>query len=112
MPNEPEKYLNIGEVAAQTGLTLRALRFWEDKGLIHPLREKHHRYYTRGDVEKIKRFKALSTLGFTLKQIRLMETEHPVDVGRAVVRRCEEALTDLEAKRDAMTAAFNLLVAG
>jgi hypothetical protein len=37
------RWMTIGEVAREFGLTLRALRFYESKGLIAPLRDGSHR---------------------------------------------------------------------
>jgi hypothetical protein len=44
----------IGEMARQFGVTLRTLRFYEDKGLISPLREGATRLYSRRDKARLK----------------------------------------------------------
>jgi DNA-binding transcriptional MerR regulator len=41
-----EDLTRIGDMARLFGVTLRALRFYEDKGLIHPIRQGTTRLYT------------------------------------------------------------------
>jgi DNA-binding transcriptional MerR regulator len=46
--------LDIREVARRTGLTSRALRFYEARGLVKPLRTySGRRIYGRGELERI-----------------------------------------------------------
>ncbi len=65
-------FYSIGEMAKTYNVTLRALRFYEDRGLIRPLRNGASRYYdpaTRGRLQLILKGKHL---GFTLAEIREM----------------------------------------
>ncbi len=65
----------IGEVAARTGVTQRALRFYEEKGLLHPPErmEGGFRRYSEDDVTRIEFVKKLQDLlGFTLSEIKEM----------------------------------------
>lgn len=66
------KYYRIEEVATRTGLTKRAIRYYEDIKLIKPVRtESSYRMYTEEDVEKIIRIRELrDTLGFSLNEVR------------------------------------------
>lgn len=66
------KYYRIEEVATRTGLTKRAIRYYEDIKLIKPVRtESSYRMYTEEDVEKIVRIRELrDTLGFSLNEVR------------------------------------------
>lgn len=66
------KYYRIEEVAIRTGLTKRAIRYYEDIKLIKPVRtESSYRMYTEEDVEKIIRIRELrDTLGFSLNEVR------------------------------------------
>jgi MerR family copper efflux transcriptional regulator len=63
--------MQIGEVAARTGLSLRSLRHWEDVGLLRPSgrTEGGFRLYTEVDVEKILVIRRMKPLGFTLEQM-------------------------------------------
>lgn len=69
-----KKYYQIEEVAMKTGLTKRAIRYYEDIELIKPIRtESKYRLYTEEDVEKISRIKELKDrLGFSLNEVRVV----------------------------------------
>jgi DNA-binding transcriptional MerR regulator len=62
----------IGELAREFGVTLRALRFYENKGFIAPRREKTMRLYSQNDRARIATILAGKKLGFTLAEIRTM----------------------------------------
>jgi MerR family transcriptional regulator, repressor of the yfmOP operon len=66
------KYYRIEEVAVKTGLTKRALRYYEDMELVKPARtEASYRLYTEVDIENIIRIKELrDSLGFSLSDIK------------------------------------------
>src|SRR5262245_65992476 len=61
----------IGELAAECGLTVRALRHFEDKGLLRAVARTSggHRTYGRSDVEQVYRIVALRALGLPLAQV-------------------------------------------
>ncbi len=64
--------LKIEEAAVKTGLTKRALRYYEELKLIFPVRgESGYRMYTGEDIEKVLRIKEIkSSLGFGLNEIK------------------------------------------
>jgi DNA-binding transcriptional MerR regulator len=61
----------VGELARRTGLSVRALRYYDEIGLLSPSRrtEGGHRLYTAGDVVRLQRIKSLRALGFSLREI-------------------------------------------
>src|SRR3954463_6275739 len=62
--------LDIRDVAKRTGLTSRALRFYEARGLLQPLRTySGRRLYGRGELERIQQILALQRAGLSLAQI-------------------------------------------
>src|SRR5687768_1541034 len=68
-----ERFMQIGEVAQRTGLTQRALRYWESRGLLPaPSRmEGGFRLYSEQDVSRLERITELKRLlGFSLEEIR------------------------------------------
>ena len=70
-----EPRYQIGEVAARTGVTQRALRFYEEKGLLQPPErmEGGFRRYSDDDISRIEFVKKLQDLlGFTLSEIKEM----------------------------------------
>ncbi|HEY0532381.1 MAG TPA: MerR family transcriptional regulator, partial [Actinoplanes sp.] len=56
-----ERRWKIGDLAAATGLTLRALRHFDDIGLLCPAERSPagHRWYTGDDVRRLYRILAL-----------------------------------------------------
>jgi DNA-binding transcriptional MerR regulator len=61
----------IGDVSSELGLTLRALRFYEQKGLVKPKREGgFHRLFAEKDIERIRLIVTLKSLGLSLLEIR------------------------------------------
>lgn len=62
----------IGELSREFGVTLRALRFYENKGLISPHRDGLNRLYTQGDRTRLALILKGKKLGFTLGEIRQM----------------------------------------
>jgi DNA-binding transcriptional MerR regulator len=70
-----DAYLQIGEAADRTGLTQRTLRYYEEKGLLHPpgRMDGGFRLYSAADIDRLERIKELKELlGFSLADIREM----------------------------------------
>jgi DNA-binding transcriptional MerR regulator len=61
----------VGKLARRTGISVRALRYYDEIGLLSPSRrtEGGHRLYTAGDVARLQQIRSLSDLGFTLRAI-------------------------------------------
>ncbi|MFC0370666.1 MerR family transcriptional regulator [Methylobacterium isbiliense] len=64
--------LTIGDLAEEFGVTLRALRFYEAKGLLHPQRRGTTRLYTEDDRTRLATILRGKELGFTLREIAAM----------------------------------------
>lgn len=69
MTNEQTTF-TIGDLAREFGVTLRALRFYEDKGLLSPKRQGLNRLYSRRDRARLKLVLLGKRLGFSLIEIR------------------------------------------
>lgn len=68
--------LSIGEVAHKTGLTERALRYYESEGLLTPIRsENGRRAYRNHDLATLAQIQLLRKAGFTVSQIRILLNE-------------------------------------
>lgn len=63
---------SIGDLAREFGVTLRALRFYEDKGLLTPRRVGQSRIYSRRDRARLKLVLMGRKVGFSLLEIRQM----------------------------------------
>jgi MerR family transcriptional regulator, thiopeptide resistance regulator len=99
--------LDIRDVARRTGLTSRALRFYEARGLLAPLRTySGRRLYGRGELERINQIVALKRAGLSLAQISALTRDGPLDLGALV----DAQLQTLEAKQAELNAARALLL--
>ena len=64
----PNQTYTISELASEFGVTTRAIRFYEEKGLVQPLREGQRRVYTAADRVRIKLILRGKRIGMTLKE--------------------------------------------
>jgi DNA-binding transcriptional MerR regulator len=67
-----EDLARIGDMAKEFGVTLRTLRFYEDKGLLNPKREGTTRLYTRRDRARLRLILLGRKVGFTLRDVKQM----------------------------------------
>jgi DNA-binding transcriptional MerR regulator len=67
--NSPRTY-SIGELAAEFGVTSRALRLYEEEGLLDPLREGTRRIYRERDRVRLRLILRGKRLGWSLAEIR------------------------------------------
>jgi DNA-binding transcriptional MerR regulator len=80
-----EQAFGISEVIGRTGLTARALRFYEARGLVKPLRTASgRRLYGPGELARLNAVVALKRAGFSLSHISTMLRRGPIDLGRLV----------------------------
>ncbi|MEO5865970.1 MAG: MerR family transcriptional regulator [Sphingomonas sp.] len=85
-----EDVMDIGEVARRTGLTMRALRFYEGRGLVQPLRtDGGRRIYGRAELARLNAAVALKRAGFSLAQIAGMLGDRRIDLARLVAAQIE-----------------------
>lgn len=124
-PEAPARLLRIQEVAAETGLTTRAIRYYEELGLLEPAARSDgaYRLYDASDLGRLRFIRSLrDDAGFSLAQVgQLLEDETArernrerfrttQDVGerRAIVGdardRVERQIATLIAKRDRLDA--------
>lgn len=67
-----DDYLRIGEMAKIYGVTLRTLRFYEDKGMLSPKREGATRLYSQRDRTLLKLILLGRKVGFSLRDVKNM----------------------------------------
>jgi DNA-binding transcriptional MerR regulator len=67
-----EKNYTITELAKEFNVTPRAIRFYEDQGLISPAREGRRRVYNRRDRIRLKLILRGKRLGFPLSESRVL----------------------------------------
>lgn len=102
-----EPLYGVGELASELGVTARALRFYEDSGLIQPRRAGQNRIYTRRDRARLILILRGKRLGFSLAEIKewldlydadplqLAQTRHLARRVEARLRRLEQQHEDL-----------------
>jgi DNA-binding transcriptional MerR regulator len=97
-PSEKERgEFSIGELAAEFDVTPRAIRFYEDHGLLAPAREGQRRIYSPRDRTRLKLTLRGKRLGLTLSEIReLIDMYEP---GRDERPQLERFLAVLEAHK-------------
>ena len=87
----------IGELSREFGVTLRALRFYENKGLIAPHRDGLNRLYSHGDRTRLALILKGKKLGFTLGEIRQMIAAEENETDRdALTLSREKCLEQIE----------------
>ena len=95
----------ITELCTEFGITLRSIRFYEDKGLLSPRRINGTRVYTRRDRARLALILRSKAIGASLAEIK-----HYLDMygahgeGRTqqlkfVLDRTDKAIAELETKR-------------
>lgn len=67
-----EDLTRIGDMSRLFGVTLRALRFYEDKGLLDPVRNGTTRLYTRRDKARLRLILLGRKVGFSLREVKQM----------------------------------------
>src|ERR1700681_89270 len=58
------------DVVALTGITLRQLQWWDERGIVVPAREGHNRLYSMEDLTEVAVICELRSRGFSLQRVR------------------------------------------
>jgi DNA-binding transcriptional MerR regulator len=97
MPTQPSTTyeFTIGELAKEFGVTLRALRFYENKGLIAPRRQGLSRFYSQADRDRLALILKGKKLGFTLSEIRQMVSAEQGQDSKALKLSQEKCLEQI-----------------
>ncbi|MDP3654748.1 MAG: MerR family DNA-binding transcriptional regulator [Rhodoferax sp.] len=95
----------ITELCGEFGITLRALRFYEDKGLLAPRRINGARVYTRRDRARLALILRAKAIGSPLSEVkRYLDLYGNQGEGRSqqlsyVIERTDAEIAELEKKR-------------
>jgi DNA-binding transcriptional MerR regulator len=115
VPSHPDdEYSRIGELAKEYGVTLRTLRFYEDKGLLAPHRDGTTRLYTRREVARLKLILLGRKVGFSLREVKqILDLYDPSGSNtkqlRLALEKSEKQLVRLERQRAEMDDAISEL---
>src|SRR6185312_3643706 len=103
--SEPmREYYSITELTREFDISTRTLRFYEDEGLVHPVRRGRTRLFRPSDRQLVRQILRGKRLGFSIAEIReivQMYREPPGEVGqlKLMIQRIEEKREDLRQKR-------------
>jgi DNA-binding transcriptional MerR regulator len=95
--SHPER-LRVGEAAKQVGVRVSALHFWEQQGLLHPVREQHSRYrlYDEQQMRRLRVVALLRDAGYLFDDIQSVLDE-------LAAGRPEKAIVAVEKRREELT---------
>jgi len=65
-----EQRFTSSEVVTLTGITPRQLQWWDERGIVVPLREGHRRLYSPDDLAEVAVICELRRRGFSLQRVR------------------------------------------
>ena len=105
--------MNIGIAAEESDLPPKTIRYYEDIGLIRPLRsENGYRDYSEADVHRLRFLQRSRGLGFTIDECRLLlslyedQNRASADVkaiGLAKIEEVDRKLAELQSLRSTLT---------
>lgn len=99
--------LDIAEVARRTGISSRALRFYEARGLLSPLRTSSgRRHYGPGELARLHQILALKRAGLTLARVQQLLSKRPLDLAHMI----DIQLSELDERRVAIDRSRRLLI--
>ena len=113
---QDERLYTVTALAAELGVTARAIRFYEDKGLIRPSRAGATRVYTHREHGRMQLILRGKRLGFSLREIKEFLDLYDVDPEhdeqkRRLLRGVRDRIKQLRAMSAALTRTLDELQA-
>lgn len=115
IPSLPDRTsFTITDLAGEFDVTARALRFYEDEGLIAPERRGTARIYSHRDRARLAWILRGKRVGFSLAEIREMIDLYDIGDGRhtqraVTIERCRARIAALDAQKKDIDAAIEEL---
>lgn len=105
--------MNIGDVAKRAGLPPKTIRYYEEIGLITPMRDTNgYRRFRESDLHKLAFLGRARALGFTIEDCRTLlalyddKTRASADVkdlAQAHLNKIEDKISQLQSMRDTLS---------
>jgi DNA-binding transcriptional MerR regulator len=117
MPNDTQETFTITELSREFNVTARAIRFYEDKGLIAPTRNGQQRVFSPRDRARLRLILQGKRVGFSLAEIGEMLDLYDLGDRRETQlkhtrSKFEKQVVDLEQQREDIEAALDELKKG
>ena len=87
-----DKMMTSGEIAKKTGVSQKAIRFYDEKGLLKPseLSQGNYRLYDKEALVVLEKIIALKQIGFSLEEIHdSLDSNEDMDIRQALVKQLE-----------------------
>jgi len=105
--------MNIGAASEQSGLPVKTIRYYEDIGLVRPLRsENGYREFREADLQRLKFLQRARSLGFSIEECRellsLYEDRNRASADvkaltRTKIREVDRKIAELKSLRRVLT---------
>ncbi|MAC12501.1 MULTISPECIES: MerR family transcriptional regulator [Novosphingopyxis] len=114
-PGDGRERYGISDLSREFDVTPRALRFYEDQGLIAPERSGLSRIYSKRDRARLAWILRAKRVGFSLSEIREMIDLYDVDDGRnkqrrVTIEKCRERIDSLTRQKADIESAIDELI--
>lgn len=100
----PDRTYTISQLAAEFDVTPRAIRYYEDRGLLSPTRAGQNRIYSNRDRGRLYLILRGKRVGFSLSEIQEMLDQYDpnnghVDQMKLVLDKVHQRISDLERQK-------------
>lgn len=98
---DDDVWLRIGEVARRTGLTVRTLHHWDERGLLVPSGRSgaDYRLYSPSDMRRLLRIQHLKALGLSLEEVAAALDSPDFDAAEALEAHIKTVQARIAAER-------------
>lgn len=110
---DDEVWLRVGEVAKRTGLSVRTLHHWDERGLLVPSgrSSSDYRLYSSEDIERLLQVQHLKSLGLSLDEISAALDSDDFDAALALEQHIDAVADTLAAQQELLHKLTRLRVA-
>lgn len=99
---DEDVWLRVGEVARRTGLSVRTLHHWDERGLLVPSGRSpgDYRLYSTADLARLLRIQHLKSLGLSLDEVAAALDSEDFDAAGALERHIEAVEERIAAEQE------------